>query len=83
MLDDIPLILRGNMWLQLYGAPVHSGRIVVNWLNVPNRSIGKQGSIPWAARAPDLIPLDFSIWSIIKNYVYKIQINSEEQLIVV
>ena len=38
--------------------------------NLSNRWIGRRGSIEWPARPPDLTPLDFFFWGVMKNNVY-------------
>jgi len=47
------------------GAPCHYAIIVVDYLyrRFPGRWIGRGGTQPWAARSPDLTPLDsFCLW---------------------
>ena len=61
-----------TMFFQQDGAPPHWGRNVRAFLheNFPNRWIGRDGPIPWAARSPDLTPLDFFFWGFVKTAVY-------------
>lgn len=56
--------------------------IVRNWLNevFPNRWIGRFGPIAWPPRSPDLTPLDFFLWGLMKDYVYAVEIHTLEQL---
>jgi len=43
-----------------------------------NRWIGHGGPISWSARSPDITPLDFFLWGILKNIVYQeVSITSE------
>lgn len=46
----------------------------------PGRWIGRGGPISWSARSPDLTPLDYFLWGHIKEYVYKEEINTREEL---
>jgi predicted NUDIX family NTP pyrophosphohydrolase len=39
----------------------------------PNRWIGRDGTINWPARFPDLAPCDFFSWAYLKNKIYKMQ----------
>ena len=54
------------------GAPCHYAIIVRDYLDrrFPGRLIGRGGTQPWAARSPDLTPLDFFAWGFIKSKVY-------------
>lgn len=54
------------------GAPAHWSLSVREFLNqtFPGRWIGRDGPIQWAARSPDLSPLDFYLWGFIKDRVY-------------
>jgi len=46
------------------GAPCHYAMIVRDYLDrpFPGRWIGRGGTQTWAARSPDLTPLDFFAW---------------------
>ena len=63
-------------------APAHFARDVREFLdqNFPNRWIGRGGSIQWAPRSPDLTPLDFFLWSTVKNNVYGTPIENVTEL---
>ena len=54
------------------GAPAHYANSVRNLLNekLPGKWIGRRGPIEWPARSPDLTPLDFFFWGVIKDRVY-------------
>ena len=54
------------------GAPAHYANKVRNYLNskLPGTWIGRRGSIEWPARSPDLSPLDFFFWGVMKDRVY-------------
>ena len=64
--------LASKIMFQQDGAAAHFSLIVRNWLNdrLPGRWIGRRGPIEWAARSPDLTPLDFFLWGYIKQKVY-------------
>lgn len=73
LLEDVPLIIRRNMWLQLDGAPAHYSLMVRELLDerFQERWIGRGGPIAWPARSPDLTPLDFFLWGYVKHLVYQ------------
>ena len=54
---------------------------VRNYLNeqFPGTWIGRHGSM-WPARSPDLTPLDFFFWGVLKDRVYAHKINNQEHL---
>lgn len=83
LLEDIPLATRSAMYLQHDGAPAHTANIVRAKLNehYPERWIGRGGPIPWPARSPDLNPLDFFLWGMMKDDVYSQPINTREELV--
>jgi hypothetical protein len=47
LLEDLPLAILRQIWLQMDGAPPHFGRIVRDWCDetYPNRWIGRGGAI--------------------------------------
>lgn len=83
LLEDLPLQLRRDHWIQLDGAPPHFGRNVRNWLheNYPERWIGRGGPVEWPPRSPDLTPLDFYVWGTMKNLVYVTPVATQEELL--
>ena len=36
----------------------------------PGRWTGRRGSVDWPPRSPDLTPLDFFLWGVLKDRVY-------------
>lgn len=72
LLEDLPLNLRQNMWMQLDGAPCHFSVIVRQHMNVifPDRWIGRGGPVSWPPRSPDLTCLDYYLWGRIREIVY-------------
>ena len=64
------------------GAPPYWGLIVRDFLNetFPNRWIGRNGSAPWPPRSPDITPLDFFLWSYVKDRVYRTPVRDVETL---
>lgn len=72
LLEDVPLIIRQRMWLQLDGAPAHFQVNVRDLLDTlfPNKWLGRGGPKNWPARSPDLTSPDFFLWGYIKNIVY-------------
>ncbi|EZA61385.1 hypothetical protein X777_12292 [Ooceraea biroi] len=70
------------MLFQHDGTPPHmsiQARRVLN-ASFERRWIGRGGPVSWPARSPDLTPLDFFLWSTIKQYVYHERIDSREEL---
>lgn len=72
LLEDIPLNERETMWWQQDGAPPHYARQVTTYLDTTFRErwIGRNGTIHWPARSPDMTPLDFFLWGYLKGLVY-------------
>lgn len=54
------------------GAPAHYAQSVRHFLDktFPDRWIGRRGWIDWPPRSPDLTPMDFFLWAVIKDRVY-------------
>lgn len=68
------------------GAPPHYGRIVTNFIIEKfgrDRVIGRSFPKAWPARSPDLNPLDFWFWGVLKARVYHINKPSSLQSLVV
>lgn len=72
LLDEIPLNELSLMWWQQDGAPPHFHGEVRRYINeiFPERWIGRNGTIHWPARSPDMSPLDFFLWGYLKGMVY-------------
>ena len=62
-----------RFYLQQDGAPPHYHRDVRAYLDdtLPGRWIGRRGAIEYPPRSPDLTPLDFYLWGILKDEVYR------------
>lgn len=71
-----------NVIFQQDGAPLHFHRDVTTFLNntFPERWIGRGGPTAWPPRSPDLTPLDFSAWGVIKDIVYKTKVRDLVEL---
>ncbi|KYN29775.1 hypothetical protein ALC57_00780 [Trachymyrmex cornetzi] len=71
LFEDIPLNMRRNSWFQLDDCPAHYGRGSRQWLNIhfPRRCLGRAGPVVWIPRSPDLTPLDFFVWGMLKQKV--------------
>ena len=72
----IPQLTRNvfsNVIFQQDGAPAHYHRKVRECLDrtFTGRWLGRCGPLVWAARSPDLTPLDFFAWGHLKNAVYE------------
>lgn len=72
LLEDVPLVVRQNMWFQHDGCPAHYSTIAREVLNhcFNDRWIGRGGPVNWPARSPDLSSLDFFLWGYLKDKVY-------------
>ena len=72
----LPALQARNDFAELYfqqdGAPPHYSLAVRAFLNqeFPQRWIGRRGSIEWPPRSPDLTPMDFFLWGVLKEQVY-------------
>ena len=82
LLEDIPLMIRSQMYFQHDGAPPHYTCRVRDFLNqsFPNRWLGRGGPIPWPPRSPDLTPLDYYLWGHMKTLVYETKVESRAAL---
>lgn len=82
LLEDVPLLVIQNLWLQQDGAPPHSSRAVTDWLNVNfnGRWIGRYGPVSWPPRSPDLNPCDFFLWGFMKQLVYSSAVDNVDDL---
>lgn len=81
-LDELPLNEIFSCWYQLDGAPAHCARIITEKLSLlfDDRWIRRGGPWEWPPRSPDLTPLDFYLWGVIKSKVYQTPSNSRESL---
>ena len=61
-----------DLYFQQDGAPAHYVVSVRKWLDehFPDRWIGRRGFVEWPARSPDLTPLDFFFWGVLKNQMF-------------
>lgn len=68
-------------WFQQDGAPAHYATAVRDWLNdtFPHW-IGRRGHVEWSPRSPDLSPLDFFFWGMLKQKVYSMKITDLNHL---
>ena len=64
------------------GAPPHYATAVRNLLDetFPDKWIGRRGSIEFPPRSPDITPMDFFVWGVIKDSVYSRKPRSVEDL---
>lgn len=73
-----PLVQEDNYFFQQDGATPHYAIVVRDWLNqtMPERWIGRRGPVEWPSRSPDLTPMDFFLWGVLKDMVYSEKPNS-------
>ena len=59
LLEDIPLMIRRQMYFQHDGTPPHNTNRVTELLNelFPNRWLGRGGPVAWPPRSQNLTPL--------------------------
>lgn len=81
----MPIIKRRrvrNVVFQQDGAPAHYARAVRDFLDnqFPGKWLGRCGPLVWAARSPDLSPLDFFVWGYLKTKVFARKPTSIHQL---
>ena len=62
-----------ELYFQQDGAPPHYSLAVRAFLNqeFPHRWIGRRGAIEWPPRSPDITPMDFFMWGVLKEKVYE------------
>ncbi|PNF36795.1 hypothetical protein B7P43_G09632 [Cryptotermes secundus] len=60
----------------------HYTRHVIHYLDesFPNRWLGRDGSVVWPPRSPDLTPLEYYLWGHMKTLVYETKVDSQEAL---
>ena len=69
LIEDVPLHVRMNMWMQHDGAPPHyalCSRQVMNEI-FDNKWIGRGGPVAWPPCSPDLTSPDYFLWILSKN----------------
>jgi hypothetical protein len=67
---------------QYDGATPHFVRHVMEVFcaTFPGRWAGRDGSILWPPRNPDMIPLDFLFWGCVNNYIYMDTVRDQNHL---
>ena len=82
LLEEVNLQRRQNMWLQQDVAPHHFHRDVRHYLEAEyaNKWIGMGSMNPWPPRTSNRTPLDYFLWGLINDLVYRTYINSREDL---
>lgn len=82
LLEDVPLNIRQNMWLQHDGAPPHYAAAVRNFLNenFNGRWIGRGGPVAWPPKSPDITPMDFFLWGYVKNIVHSTPVTTQADM---
>ena len=69
-----------DIWMQ-DGAPPHHARNVRHFLDETFEMwIGRRGTIEWPSRSPDLTPIDYSMWGILKEHVYSQDVRTIPEL---
>ena len=70
-MEDVPLHIRMNVWMQHDGAPPHyalCSRKVMNEI-FDEKWIGRGGPVAWPTRSPDLTSPDYFLWGFVKERV--------------
>ena len=62
-----------KLFFQQDGAPLHYALRVRDYFNkvFPQCWFRRRGSIEWPPHSPDLTPMDFFFWGVVKNKVYE------------
>ena len=68
---QFPQDVQHDVIFQLDGAPIHTAKITKYQLNLhfPNRWMGDKGPVHFPPYSPDLTPLDFSFWGVLRTRV--------------
>ena len=71
-----------DYWWQQDGAPPHYFTPVRDTIDneFPERWIGRRGFVEWPARSPDITPMDYAVWGIMKVNVFKVHSQSLAEL---
>ena len=71
-----------KLYFQQDGAPPHYATAVRNLLDetFPDKWIGRRGPIEFPPQSPDITPMDFFVWGVIKDSVYSRKPRSVEDL---
>ena len=82
LIDDVPLMELGYKFFQQDEAPPYNAEIISNFLaaNFDNNWIANRGPTLWPARSPDLTPMDFYLWGRLKDLIFKLPMNSRQEL---
>ena len=71
LMENVPLHVRMNMWIQQHDAPPHyalCSRQVINEI-FDEKWIGRGGPVAWSPRSPDLTSPDYFLWGFVKEPV--------------
>ena len=62
----------GNIWFQQYGATSHKAETTLDVLRpvFEDRIISRRADVVWQLRSCDLIPLNYYLWSAVKDKCY-------------
>jgi hypothetical protein len=68
--------------MMVASAPAHNDRRIRETLNntFPSRWVGRGSRIPFPPRSSDLTPLNFFLWSFIKDKVYRSEPTTPENM---
>lgn len=80
--DSLSLEEYRKCWYQLDGAPAHcTGAVSVELKRIfDDRWFRRLGPWNWPPRSPDITPLDFYLWGVLKEKIYKTPVNTREEL---
>ena len=71
LMEEMPLHVRMNIWMQHDDAPSHydlCSRQVMNEI-FDEKLIGRDGPVAWPPRSPDLTSPDYFLWGFVKERV--------------
>ena len=82
-MEHVPFVVHQHMWVQHDGLQAHFSQGACEHLGqmLPEKWIEGGGSVTWPAHSPDLITLDFFLWSHVKSLVYQAPVETAEDLL--
>jgi hypothetical protein len=80
LLEEVPLNIRRKICFQNDGAPPHYHRDVRTYVTRAFGELVIERNHRWPPRSRDFTPLDFFLWSKVKNEMYRTPVETEEEL---
>ena len=82
LIEDVPLHVRMNMWMQHYVAPPHYALCSRQEMNeiFDEKWIGRGGAVVWPPRSPDLTSPDYFLWGFVGERVMAVAPTTPEDI---